>query len=112
AQLGAPLGSALDFASEGVLVGVALGDTQAQRHDVAYSLDVSSGVATVILDAGAAFALGDVRCTPGCGDQCFVADAQSKALRAWSVTGSSLVAQASAAVDPSVGLPPRVMGVF
>ncbi len=112
AQLGAPLGSALDFASEQVLVGVALGDMQAQRNDVAYSLDTSSGVVTVLLDAGAAFALGDVRCTPGCGDQCFVADAQSKALRAWSVNGSSLLVQPSAVVDPSVGLPPRVIGVF
>ncbi len=112
AQLGAPLGSALSYASEGLLVGVALGDTLAKRNDVAYTLDIASGMATVLVDAGAAFALGDVRCSPGCEDRCFLADAQAKALRVWSVHGSLLEAQPSITVDPVVGLPPRVIGQF
>jgi hypothetical protein len=111
-QLGAPLGFALAFASETLLVGVALGDTTAGRNDVAYTLDLGSDTAHVLVDAGAAFAFGDVRCAPGCSDLCFLADAQANALRVWKVNGASLVAQASVPVDPSIGLPPRYLGAF
>jgi hypothetical protein len=111
-QLGAPLGFTLAFASETLLVGVALGDLQAPRNDVAYTLDLASGTAQVLIDAGAAFALGDVRCAPGCNDLCFLADAHAKALRVWKANGSSLDALASVPVDPMVGLSPRTLGAF
>ena len=111
-QLGAPLGSTLAYASDNTLVGVALGDTQAGRNDIAYALDLGSGMTRVLADAGAAFAFGDVRCAPGCTDLCFLADASAKALRVWKANGASLAAQASVPVDPGVGLPPRALGGF
>jgi hypothetical protein len=116
-QLGAPLGFTLDYASEGMLVGVALGDLQAPRNDVAYTLDLASGTARVLADAGGAFAFGDVRCAPGCTDLCFLADAPGNALRVFRIAsavdgGSSLVALAPVPVDPSVGFPPRALGAF
>jgi hypothetical protein len=109
-QLGAPLGFTVAYASESLLVGVALGDSMAGRNDVAYTLDLASGNAQVLVDAGAAFVFGDVHCSPGCTDLCFLADANTNALRVWKASGSSLEPQASMPVDPSIGLPPRSIG--
>ena len=111
-DLGAPLGSTVAFANAGLLVGVALGDMAAKRNDVAFTLDLESGAVSKLLDAGAAFALGDVRCLPGCGDVCYLADAQANALRAWKVNGTTLEPQASVTVDPTIGLPPRAIGAL
>jgi len=111
-QLSLPLGYTLAFATETLLVGVTLGDQMAGRNDFAYTLDLGSGTAQVLADAGAAVAFGDVRCAPGCGDLCFLADAHANALRVWKANGSSLDAQTSVSVDPNVGLPPRSLGAF
>jgi hypothetical protein len=111
-QLGAPLGSALAYASDSVLVGVALGDMQAGRNDMAYALDVGSGMARVLADAGVAYAFSDVRCAPGCNDLCFLTDGNARNLRVWKANGAQLSPQAPVTVDPTVGLPPRVIGAF
>jgi hypothetical protein len=111
-KLGAPVGPALAYANAGLLVGVALGDMGAGRNDVAYSLDVESGAVQTLADAGGAFALGDLRCDPGCSDLCFLADGKAANLRKWKATGSSLDALDPITVDPSIGLPPRTIGAF
>jgi hypothetical protein len=112
ARLGAPVGPALAFASDSLLVSVAYGDTTAKRNDVAFSLNIDSGDTAVLADAGAPFAFGDVVCTPGCDNLCFLADAQQSLLRVWHATASGLDEQAGLPVDPSVGLPPRVLGTL
>ena len=112
AQLGAPLGSSLSFATETRLVGVALGDVTAKRNDVAFTLDTSVGTPELLLDAGAAFALGDVRCAPGCTDLCFVADAQANELHVWQVSGATLSEQPAVPGDTTIGLPPRTIGAL
>ena len=111
-QLGAPLGSALTFASETLLVGTAFGDTGASRNDVAYTLDTEDGTATQLYDAGAAFALGDVRCTPGCADElCYLADAQANSVAVWQITkDGKLNDQTPIVAGRSIGLPPRALG--
>jgi hypothetical protein len=111
-QLGAELGFTLAFASEDLLVGVAIGDMATGKNDLAYSAVVSTGKVQMIADGGMAFVLGDALCLPGCGDLCFVADATMNALRVWKVTGATLTPQAAVPVDPSVGLPPRVIGTI
>jgi membrane-associated phospholipid phosphatase len=60
--------------------------------------------------AGAAFALGDLRCTPGCGDRCLLADASEDALRVFALHGGALEEGSPVTVDPAVGLPPRGLG--
>ncbi len=110
--LGAPLGSTLSFASQGLLVGVAFGDLAAQRNDVAFTVDLASDVTSPLLDAGAAFALGDVRCSPGCGDLCFLADAHANGLRVWKVDAGKLDARPTMPVDTTIGLPPRAIGAL
>jgi hypothetical protein len=112
AALGAPIGGAIAFASETVLVSVALGDSGAQRNDIAFTLDTTLGEPQLLLDAGAAFALGDVHCAPGCTNLCFLADAQANALDVWKVSGDTLSAQPSIATDASIGLPPRAIGAL
>jgi len=112
AQLGAPLGSSVSFATETRLVAVALGDLTAKRNDVAFTLDTALGTPELLLDAGAAFALGDVRCAPGCTDLCFLADAQANELHVWKVSGATLSEQPAVAGDSTIGLPPRAIGAL
>ena len=109
-NLGAPLGSTIAFASETLLVGVALGDATANRTDLAFTLDTKEGTPNVLLDAGAAFALGEVQCAPGCSDSCFLADAQANELHVWRISGGTLAPEPSVHTDPSIGLPPRAIG--
>jgi hypothetical protein len=111
-DLGGALGPTLAFASETLLVGFAYGDMSATpvRNDVGFTLDLTTGTVAKLFDAGAPFVLGDVRCAPGCGDRCVMADAQANALRFWQITGGALVAQPNLPPDPSVGLPPRGLG--
>jgi hypothetical protein len=110
--LGAPIGSSIAFASETLLLSVALGDATAKRTDLAFTIDTSIGTPQMLLDAGAAFALGDVRCASGCTDLCFMADAQANALRVWKADGVTLQAQPSVTGDASIGLPPRAIGAL
>jgi hypothetical protein len=112
ATLGAPIGSTLAFASETLLVSVALGDSTASRTDLAFTIDTSLGTPQRLLDAGAAFAFGDVRCAPGCSDLCFLADAQANALHVWKAAGATLTQEPSVVTDPSIGLPPRAIGAL
>jgi hypothetical protein len=112
ATLGAPIGSTLAFASETLLVSVALGDATASRTDLAFTIDTSLGTPQRLLDAGAAFAFGDVRCAPGCSDLCFLADAQANALHVWQAAGAALTQEPSVVTDPSIGLPPRAIGAL
>jgi hypothetical protein len=110
--LGGALGATVAFASETLLVGFAYGDMAKGRNDVAYTLDLGSGTVSKLLDAGMPFTLGDVRCTPGCGDRCALADAQANGVRFWQLTGNALVSGATVNVDPQVGLPPRGLGAL
>jgi hypothetical protein len=110
--LGAPLGSTITFASETVLIGVALGDATASRTDQAFTIDTSQGTPTKLLDAGAAFALGDVHCAPGCTDLCLLADAQANAIQVWKAAGAELHALPAIPGDTSIGLPPRAIGAL
>lgn len=112
--LGAPVSGSLAFVSETQLLGTALGDSMAARNDVAYTLDTESGKVEQLYDAGAAFALGDVMCAPGCASAlCLVSDAQSSALAVWQIRDdASLKKQKPVVVGESVGLPPRALGTL
>jgi hypothetical protein len=112
AQLGARVGFTLAYASDTLLVGVAPGDSSVPRDDLAYTLDLATGMAHVLVDGGAPFVLGDVHCSPGCTDLCFLADAQANDLRVWKASGGTLNVQPAVPVDPKVGLPPRSIGAF
>jgi hypothetical protein len=105
-------GSPLSFASETLLVGATQGDSMAGLNDLGYTLDTASGTIAPLFDSGEAFALGDVRCAPGCTDLCFIADGKAKALRVWKIQNGTLVEPSTAPVDPTIGLPPRAIGAL
>jgi hypothetical protein len=111
-RFGAPLSPALAFASETLLVGVAYGDLAAGRRDLAFSLDLAGGEVTILAEASDAFAFGDLRCAPGCGELCFLADAGQNALLRWRLAGGALVAEPGLRVDTAFGLPPRALGAY
>lgn len=98
----------LAWAGDGTLLGATYGNLAGGVSDSAYSLDLTTGSASRLLDAGMAFVLGGALCSPGCTDACFLADANAKVLRSWH--GSELVRAHDVAVDPHIGLPPRVLG--
>jgi hypothetical protein len=112
ARLGAPLAPALAFASETLLAGVAFGDLQAGRPDRAFALDTATGQSTTIAEASDAFSFGELRCAPGCGDRCFLADAGRNALRSWRLEAGALAPGPDLKVDTVFGLPPRALGAY
>jgi hypothetical protein len=109
---GGAVGPSIAFASETTLVGFLYGDLTITppRNDVAFALDTTTGAMTTLLDAGAPFVLGDVKCTPGCADTCVMADAHANGLRVWDITASGLTLASTVSVDPKIGLPPRNLG--
>jgi hypothetical protein len=112
ARFGAPLAPAVAFASETLLVGVAYGDLAAGRRDLAYALDLAGGEATTLAEAADAFSFGDLRCAPGCGERCFLADAGQNTLRPFRLEGGALAPEAGLRVDTAFGLPPRALGAY
>lgn len=110
--LGGPAGPSIAFASETELVGTAYGSESPKRPDVAFVLDLGSGIATRAFSASRAFVLGDVRCTTGCASRCFVADADRAGLARFTVTAGAAGAVDLLAVDVTRGLPPRYLGGF
>jgi hypothetical protein len=98
------------FATDGLLVGSIPGSLGApERSDRAFTLDVSSAAVTRLFDAEGAFVLGDVVCTDG---RCYMADAAARAVHTFRITGSGLSAQSDLDPNPSIGLPPRGIGLF
>ncbi len=112
ARFGAPIAPALAFASESLLVGVAFGDLAAGRADLAFALDVATGEAAVIAEAADAFSFGDLRCAPGCGELCFLADAGRNVLRSFRPGAGPLAPGPELRVDTAFGLPPRSLGAY
>ncbi len=100
----------LVFASEDVLLALTYGGN-ALPNDAAYAVRVSTGDIVPLVQADAPYAFGGVRCSPGCGDICLLADARRNRLRRWQVQpGGEFVVLDDAAIDNVIGLPPRTMG--
>jgi hypothetical protein len=118
-QLGAPPQNAIAWASATAIVGKTQTAQGGAANNEAFVLDTSTGTATVLLTAqpnaqgqGKGAVYGDVRCSPGCGDFCILADSDVGKLRRWKVSATGLDALADIVVDPSVGLPPVSLGGY
>jgi hypothetical protein len=118
-QLGDPPQDGLAFASETVIVGktqAALGGT---HDDQLFALALPTGVATSLLRAGKdangkskGVVYGGLRCSPGCGDVCLLADSDQGVLQRWQVAGDHLAPLAPITVEAAVGLPPIGLGAY
>jgi hypothetical protein len=118
-QLGSPVQSGVGWVSETVLLAKTQTPLGGSTNNQALTLDVTSGKATVVLTAGTdssgkgkGIVYGDVRCLPGCGDVCLLADADVGKLRRWQITAGALQAWSDVTVDPSTGLPPVGLGGY
>lgn len=82
------------------------------------AFDLDTGDAQTLLEArqgargGQGVVYGGMFCTPGCADQCLLADADRAVIQRFSIEGDELVAEAPLPVEGSVGLPPRGLGGF
>ncbi len=88
-------------------------------NNQAFSLDLTTGKATVLLRAGTnangtgkGLVYGDVWCTPGCTNVCLLADADVGKLRRWTITPRGLQQLSDIDVDPTTGLPPVSIGGY
>lgn len=117
-QLGSPPQGQVAWASDTFLVGKTQTPLGGTTDNQLFALDRGTGKATVLLTAGKnamgkglGLAYGDVRCVPGCGDVCLLADTSTGKLRRFAIAGSAL-ANGDVVVDPTVGLPPVSLGGF
>ena len=108
-KLGTGPSPSITFAGETLLMGTTYGDG-AEQNDHAYTIDLSTGAVESVFDGGASYVLGDVRCLPGCGDRCFLADAQAGVVQVWTVQGTRLGEPEALRVNAKLGLPPRGLG--
>jgi hypothetical protein len=118
-SLGAPPQDRVAFVSDGLLLGktqTALGGT---KDNQAFTLDLATGATKVLLTAnkdaqgkGKGIVYGDVRCSPGCGGVCLMADGDLGKLQRWSITSDGLHAMDAVRVETSVGLPPAGIGGY
>jgi hypothetical protein len=118
-QLGSPTQQGVAFASDGLLVGKTQTALAGATDNQAFFLDLASGTATILATAGKdaqgkgkGLVYGDVRCSPGCGGVCLMADADIGKLQRWSVATDGLHPMAAIAVETSVGLPPVGLGGY
>lgn len=95
------------FRSEGEVWVTTFGNLDANRPDRLVGVDLATGKATLLHTGKSAFTLGDVHCSPACGDVCFVADAGAGVLLRFEGGASTALP-----VDRTTGLPPRYLGVF
>jgi hypothetical protein len=118
-QLGSPPQSGVAWPCETTVFGKTQTPVGGSANNQAFTLDVSSGKAAVLLTAGTdssgqgkGLVYGDVRCSPGCCNVCLLADADVGKLRRFGVDGCALQAMSDVGVDPSTGLPPVSLGGF
>jgi len=85
---------------------------------LALDLDGAADAAVTLLEArpgdggGQGFVYGGVFCSPGCADQCLLADADRAVIERFSIEGTELTPESALPVSGSVGLPPRDVGGF
>jgi hypothetical protein len=118
-QLGSAVQSGVTWVSETVLLAKTQTPVGGSTNNQAFRLDVGTGKATVLLTAnpdssgkGKGIVYGDVRCLPGCGDVCLLADADVGKLRRWTIAGGVLESMSDVTVDPATGMPPVGLGGY
>ena len=118
-QLGSPVQSGVAWVSDTVLLAKTQTPLGGATDNQAFTLDVKSGKASVLLTAhkdamgkGKGIVYGDVLCRPGCGDVCLMADGDVGKLRRWSIAGGSLSPMSDVEVDPKTGLPPVALAGY
>ncbi len=115
-QLGSTVQSGVAWVSETEILAKTQTPLMGTTNNEAFSLDVTTGKATVLLTAhpnamgqGKGIVYGDVLCGPGCGNVCMLADADLGVVQRWSIGSAGLTAMSPISVDSSTGLPPALL---
>jgi hypothetical protein len=118
-QLGAPSQNNVAWVSDTMLLGKTQTASGGATNNQAFTLDVTTGKASVILSAGTdaqgkgkGAVYGDVRCSPGCANVCLLADSDVGKLRRWNITANGLDSPTAITVDSTTGLPPVSLGAY
>jgi hypothetical protein len=118
--VGSPAQSGVAWESETSILGKTQTPAMGSKNNQAFTLDLTTGKATIVLTAGTdsmgkgkGIVYGDVLCRPGCGNVCLMADADVGKLRRWSITPTgALEAMSDLEVNSSTGLPPVLLGGY
>jgi hypothetical protein len=118
-RLGDPPQDAVAFASESIVFGKTQTALGGDHDNQVFSLDLRTGGVTSLLRAGKdahgqakGIVYGGLRCAPGCGDVCLMADADLGVLQRWHVEGDTVAPLAAVTVEAKVGLPPQGLGAY
>jgi hypothetical protein len=118
-QLGSSVQNGVAWVNETLILGKTQTPLMGKTNNEAFTLDLTTGKATVLLTAhpgamgGKGVVYGDVACDPGCGDVCAMADADQGVLRVWPITSSgTLGAVSSVPVNTTTGLPPVLIEAY
>ena len=114
AKLGTSVQSTVDFASAKSLLTSTYGKASPASGDQLVFVDLATGTPTVLKTASKSFRYGGIRCAPGCGNVCLVADADATGLLRYQIDPATGAATELPfiKVDTTVGLPPRSLGLF
>jgi hypothetical protein len=114
AALGAPPSYAsAAFLEEDRLLVPLYGDAEQGVPDRVVEVSLPGGEVGLVYEGARAFVLGDVRCRAPCSSWCFVADGVEESPGVQRLTpGPSGWTSERIEVAPSLGLPPRSLGVF
>ena len=118
-QLGSTVQNGVTWVSETMLLGKTQTPAGGATNNQAFTLDLTTGKATVLLTAGTdamgkgkGLVYGDVLCRPGYGDVCLLADMDVGKLRRWNIVGGALTPMSDVTVDPTTGMPPSLLGGY
>jgi hypothetical protein len=111
--LGASLDSGIQpqlaFASETSILALTYGGNKT-AGDTAFAVDTGTAAVTPLASETMPDVYAGPYCSPGCSDVCILADAQANAIVRWQFADGTFTPMSNAAVDPTVGLPPRDVG--
>ncbi len=111
-KLNAGIQPQIAFAGEETLFALTFGGN-ATAGATAFSVATPTGAVTMQATATGAYALGGLRCSPGCGDVCLLGDADNgvkSLLHRWHFASGKLAMLSDVTVDTTFGLPPVDVG--
>jgi len=100
----------LAFASETSILALTYGNFSPMTGDTVFAVDTGTATVTHLASETMADAYVGPTCSPGCSDYCVLADARANAILRWQFANGTFTPVSNAAVDTTIGLPPRDIG--
>jgi hypothetical protein len=102
----------LVFATENTILAKSYGGN-ATTGDTVFTVNATTGKVTKLAESEKPYSFGGLFCSPGCSDNCLMADADKGVLRRWSVNSSGEFTELDdVTVETDIGFPPRSVGAL